>query len=122
MEEYTIPESIRKRIPDYFYFAIGGELVSIFGTGVFECDEDGMQGIDFIAGTAGHYAAFRMTCRKLGMQWLLDYWEELMWYDSDAFDSEILFNTNKCFDEYKGDANPYYVYLVKDSKMGAHDL
>ena len=31
MFDYTIPDEIKSRIPEYFYYALGGEYVSITG-------------------------------------------------------------------------------------------
>ena len=33
MFDYTIPDKIKSRIPEYFYYALGGEYVSIMGGG-----------------------------------------------------------------------------------------
>lgn len=104
--EYEIPQEIDSKIPEYFYFAMAGELCSIFGPRIFdrieyaEYDEDGnvlpsstddsesyYYSLD--SGTGGWYEAFKMTCRKLGLDWLLDYWKTLEWYDSDIFDGII---------------------------------
>ena len=83
---------------------MGGELVSIFGTEVLvpedkndEINENTVYGIDFITSTSGWYEAFKATCKKLDLQWLLDYHETLEWYKSDLFDDEIAQEIIKCF-------------------------
>lgn len=86
---YKIPEDVLLRIPKHFYPAFGGELVSIFGIDIFEKDTDNLRGLDFITGTTGWHSALRMTCSKLGMEWLYKYYNNLKWYESDMFDSEL---------------------------------
>lgn len=52
--EYSIPDDIDSKIPDYFYIALAGELCSIYGPGVFDkipysCDvleDDGVDCVD----------------------------------------------------------------------------
>ena len=114
--EYEIPQEIDSKIPEYFYFAMAGELCSIYGPHIFdkveyaEYDEEGNElpvddnEVNLIcepsddgalcyynldSGTGGWYEAFKATCRKLNMEWLFDYWKTLEWYDSDIFDGII---------------------------------
>ena len=108
--DYQIPCGIKEKIPEHFYYALGGELVSIFGKDVLLLDEDGATRLDYVAGTAGYAEALRMTCRKLDMDWLFLYWSELPWDQSDLFDGEIVDEVVRCFDQ-EGSANPYYKYL-----------
>lgn len=65
-EVYKIPEEILSKIPEYFWTAFAGELVSVFGPNIFEENtDDGLMGLDFLGGTSGWSAALEMTCRKL---------------------------------------------------------
>ena len=64
MFDYTIPDKIKSRIPEYFYYALGGEYVSIMGADALIRDEDGLSRLDYNAGTAGYVEAFRMACKK----------------------------------------------------------
>lgn len=115
--EYSIPEEIKREIPDAFYIALAGELFSVFGAVASEKDEDGAYGIDFLCGTAGWAAALRAACRKMKMQWLLNYYDALEWYDSDLFDGEISDMVIKKFyeaDETSADA--YYLYLMSEDQ------
>lgn len=45
------------------------------------------------------------------MDWLYEYWDNLPWYQSDLFDSEISIEVMKCFDKAYP-ANAYYKYLL----------
>lgn len=114
--EYSIPEAVDADIPDYFYFAMAGELCSIFGPHVFDKidPEDGSDPYyDLDTGTAGWYEAFHGTCCKLGMLQLFEYWTSLPWYDSDIFDSIIEQRIIEKFisaEDHR--CNPYYKYLV----------
>lgn len=73
-------------------------------------DEDGYYDLD--TGTGGWYEALKMTCMKLDMCWLLDYWNSLEWYDSDIFDGiiedRIIAKVVKSDDMH---CNAYYQYL-----------
>lgn len=108
---YHIPDAIKKRIPPYFYAALGGELVSVFGPLIFEKDEDNIPGLYYIESTCGWSGALRQTCKKLDMIWLFEYYDALTWYDSDAFDDELGEEVLRYFDSTdKG--NDYYQYLI----------
>lgn len=122
--EYDIPEDIKSRIPDCFYIAMVGELVSIFGINIFqkieyaEYDDNGEEieasYYDLNSGTGGWHEAFKMTCRKLDMLWLIEYCRSLEWYDRDIFDGEIEGEIIKrcCEKDFGEDhANCYYKYL-----------
>lgn len=125
--EYSIPDSIKKNIPDYFYYALAGELASIFGPWILqkqafpEFDDDGNEienysYYDLLSGSGGWVEAFFATCRKLDMMWLIEYWDSLGWYDSDIFDGEIESEIIERFckvDVSQQHANCYYKYLCK---------
>ena len=122
-ERDTIPDEIKSKIPDYFYIAFGGELVSLFGLDIFdpiderdEINEAALCGLDFLEGTSGWSAALWMTCKKLDMDWLWDYWDSLEWYDSDMFDGEIgdkvIEVMRENYDNPGKGANCYYKYII----------
>lgn len=126
--EYKIPKEIDEKIPEYFYHAMAGELCSIHGPRIFEkveCfeyDDEGnetekrneeLDYYDLDSGTGGWFEAFRMTCDKLGLAWLLEYWDELEWYDSDIFDGIIEERiVEKVIEAEPSNCNAYYKYLV----------
>lgn len=116
--EYNIPDEIKSRIPQCFYSAFAGELCSVFGCTVFEKDESGFYSLVYISGTAGWAEALKMTCKKLDMQWLLDYYDSLPWYDSDIFDGEIEdMIISECIetDEKPKSTHMYYQFLLEKS-------
>ena len=86
---YKIPDDILTKIPDYFWPALAGELVSVCDPFIFDEADVGVRAIDFITGTAAWDEAFKATCKKLGMKWLNEYRDKLEWYDSDRFDDRI---------------------------------
>ncbi len=121
--QYYIPEKIKSKIPDYFYYAMIGELVSIFGVSCVQKDEDGFYPVDYDGGTSGWYQAMRIACWKTDVPWLLEYWNGLEWYDSDLFDEEIGKEIIKLIEKQdESGANPYYLYWVnkeqKDRNYG----
>ncbi len=127
--DYKIPEDIKSCIPDYFYYALAGELVSVFGISIFqklepiEYDAEGVRlsaltkedcsYYDLLTSTGGWEIAFYATCKKLNLIWLYNYWKSLVWYESDIFDGEIeneiieRFLENDCVQR----DNPYYKYI-----------
>ena len=119
---YQIPPEIKQKISDYFYIAFAGELHSVFGPMISEKDEYDIYGLSYVGGTAGWEAAFKATCNKLQMQWLLDYYITLEWYDSDLFDSEMEDAIIKTV--YEADdtsANSYYLHLIDEGEMTQMD-
>lgn len=85
---YKIPEDILSKIPEYFWSAFAGELVSVFGPHALEKVDDSYN-LYFLTGTMGWNAALKMTCRKLDMYWLYEYYDKLQWWESDMFDGEF---------------------------------
>lgn len=110
--EYKIPEEIKEKIPDYFYLALGGELVSVFGCGIFSEYEDGLCVLDYSTSTNGWDKAFRMTCKKLNLLWLPVYYDGLEWFESDLFDDEICQEVKIVFRKKDSGTNSYYQYLL----------
>jgi len=135
MKAYKIPKEIYSRIPDYFYYAMAGELVSIFGPHILEkvdypeYDNDGNEisgdpdtdnsYYDLCSGTGGWNEAFEMTCKKLNMMWLNEYSNTLPWYDRDIFDGEIEYEIIERFckkDHAEDHLNCYYKYLISSEE------
>lgn len=117
--EYTIPEEIDSKIPSYFYIAFAGELCSILGPVIFtkyKMDPDDENNkeyyYDLDCGTCSWYAALKATCNKLDMNWLIDYYGTLEWYDSDIFDGIIEERIVKNFIEHNNHCNDYYKHLT----------
>lgn len=90
--EYRIPEELQSKIPDYFYTAMAGELISVYGweksKDMFFSEEEN-ECINLDSGTVLWAQAFKAACQKLNMSWLFQYYETLPWYDSDIFDGII---------------------------------
>ena len=104
---------ILSNIPDYFSPAFAGELVSVFGSEVLEPSETVEDPLFYISGTIGWNAALRMTCKKLGIDWLMNWYDELEWFDSDDFDGELVEMINSKFLKVESEsANPYYRWLI----------
>ena len=115
---YKIPDDILAKIPDYFWSALAGELVSVFSTSIFDKDDTDMYQLDFLCGTTGFDCAFHMTCRKLDLMWLYDYRNRLEWYDYDMFDSEISdILINKVLLSEPKKYNSYYDWLNTNKCM-----
>lgn len=113
--DYKIPADILTKIPQYFWPAFAGELVSTLGLAVFQKDEDSQYGLYFLGSTFGWNAALRMTCEKLNMKWLFDYYDKLEWWQSDMFDGEFEDLLIKNFVESRDNPeHAYYSWLIKD--------
>lgn len=74
------------KIPKYFYQALLGELISVFGVHIIELGE---KIGDLHSSSSGWWVALQQTCEKLNMNWLIQYHESLEWYDSDILDGEL---------------------------------
>lgn len=119
MTKYTIPAEIKERIPDYFYIAMAGELVSIFGPSILELnnpEDEECSYYDLYSGTGGWNAAWYMACKKLDMMWLHDYYKSLPTYvESDLFDYEIekeIIERIRKGEFYNLLGNSYYHYII----------
>lgn len=110
---YNIPDDIISKIPDYFWPAIAGELCSVFGPDIFVKPECGMYGLFFISSTAGWNAALKVTCHKLDMMWLYEYYDKLQWWESDMFDGEIeSLIVERFVEKDSANSNPYYLWII----------
>lgn len=106
MEEiYKDHAIILEKIPDYFYPALLGELISINGTWIIGyAHEYG----DLFSSAGGWYCALRQTCEKLNLNWIIDYHRGLEWYDSDIFDGELESRCCKLIVTYDGATDSIY--------------
>lgn len=107
---------IKKRIPEMFYHALLGELISVFGIGFYHSySDDGEIIYDFDSGTAGWTAALYMTCKKLDMMWLFEAWHSMAWYDSDTLDGEIEEELARVVKlRHSANANDYYLHALSE--------
>ena len=106
-------DKILSNIPDHFYPAFAGELVSVFGSEILEPSETGEVPLFYISGTTGWNAALRMTCKKLGIDWLMSWYDELEWFDSDNFDGELVeMMETKFLDNSSESNNSYYRWII----------
>jgi hypothetical protein len=94
---YSIPEEIKKKIPEEFYYAMADELCAIFGWENIERIVE--EYYDLNSSTAGWLQAFKKTCSRLDMEWLVDYCHTLEWYDGETFDGQIEMEIIKRFCE-----------------------
>lgn len=113
VHDYKIPDDILAKIPDYFWPALAGELVSVYNPFIFNEVDVGVRAIDFLTGTVGWTEAFKATCKKLGMEWMNEYLDKLEWYDSDIFESEICdLIISKFVNAEPESCNSYYKWLI----------
>ncbi len=114
--EYSVPDEIYTRIPNHFYTALAGELFSVFGwegsRWMFYPKKDPGYS-DLASSSAGWVMAFKATCRKLKMAWLIEYYDSLPWYDSDVFDGIMEQEIRERFIQKKDDGpNDYFRHLM----------
>lgn len=64
-------ENALQRLPEAFYVAFAGELVSVFGVDIFQADPDveGARAIDYLTGTCGWHLTLMAACKRLGCEW-----------------------------------------------------
>ena len=92
-ETYKIPGPIIDNIPKEFYFAFASNLRARFGPWIFE-GQDEIKNAFYVTGSVGWMDTFKATAARLGLSWLVEYYDSLDWYDSDLFDdhlSDLLF-------------------------------
>lgn len=112
--DYTIPEEIDAKIPDYFYPALAGELYSVFDyrrleqvVSVYEKDNDWP-----VAETDYYSVAFMITCKKLDMMWLYDYCSREIAYTQFVDFGEIILQRIIDRDNWSNeDTEKYFRYL-----------
>lgn len=90
IQEYKIPKEILVKFSDDFWKVLADELTKVFSNDIFDKYEDiGTRQIVFLTSTIGWAKAFMKTCRDFKLIDVLEYYNELEWYDSDTFDDEI---------------------------------
>lgn len=96
------------KIPEAFWYALGGELVSVFGRSAL--DE---QTLSCITSSCGFSAALYAACGKLGLMWLWEYGDRLPWYSYDFFVSDLADAVLERFGKEKqpGNSNPYFALI-----------
>ena len=105
-------DEIFANLPNYFWSAFAGELVSVFGIDIFEKDEDGLMQLDYMGGTSGWTTALWSVCHRLDIMWFYEWYDALDWMDSDEFDSCLLVELYK----HTGSHRVYYTWLNKQMK------
>lgn len=95
--KYEIPEEIKERIPEKFYQNLRNEIICVFGKDAFDRFDnlEEFSFSDYIIGTFGMECAIKAVCKKLGLDWLFEYYDSLDWYQSDQFDSEMIEGVKK---------------------------
>lgn len=95
------------KIPDYFWQPFAGELAAIFGFDIFD-----RWRVDDKVSTTGWAKAFKITCKKLDLDFLWDSYDILDWEESDLFDDAVVDRLALKLAEFKlYDTNPYYMWL-----------
>ena len=106
-------DDVISKIPEYFYPAFAGELVSVFGPNILTRSNIKESQLLDASGTSGWNAALKMTCHKLNLNWLLNWYDELEWYDSDDFDYKLVkLIFSKFIKREPGSIKPYYMWLI----------
>lgn len=116
-EKFKIPPEIEVKIPSYFIAAFTGELVSVFGGYIIERDKYDDYTLLWVTSTGGWNDAMRMTCRKLNVQWLYDYYNSLEWFDSDIFDGIIAERVCEFLNGERGSTSEYCKYIKESEKQ-----
>lgn len=106
-------KNIIKRIPEYFYIALYGELVSVFGPWIVPYPKIEAS---FNYTTVGWNEAFCMTCNKLNMKWLTDYKRSLSIEKMHDFGETIDANIISTVKKMNTDTNPYYEWIGKENR------
>ncbi|WDL98867.1 hypothetical protein [Alicyclobacillus sp. ALC3] len=95
--EYEMPVEIKKCFTKEFMTDFREKVIEVFkqndirqGRPPYEYEKSTyyswwMQ----MEGTSGFHDAFKETCRKYGLNQVVDYRKQLPWYDADLFDSEL---------------------------------
>ena len=85
IEKYTIPEEIKKLMTYDFLKEFRNQLFAIFELDL-ETYANRLYGFESTVGWAN---ALQDACHNTGKDDIWNYWNELEWYDSDIFDSEL---------------------------------
>lgn len=79
---HKIPKWVLDMIPDDFWKILYGELNKIF-------DDVPFDALPWFAGTIGWQEAVATTCKKLNMNDILEYYDNLELFDSILFEGEL---------------------------------
>lgn len=88
MAEYIIPTEIKEKLTDEFYSTMWQVLIGVFGDRIKGFHED-VPKLWYISGTGGWCDALGKACDALGLNDVLEHYNNLEWYDSDQFDGII---------------------------------
>lgn len=85
IEKYTIPDEIKEMMTYDFLKEFRNQLFTVFDFDL-ETNANTLYGIESTNGWAN---ALKAACHNTGKDDIWNYWNELEWYDSDVFDSEL---------------------------------
>lgn len=120
MINYSKLENLINVVPQHFYPAFLGELVSIFGLSILDDNLDLLTdeaiaagehcyGYEVEEGTGGWYHAFRNAAEKTQCIDIFYRYNKLSWQDSDYFDDMI---SQRLKILTKNDFNAYYKFCI----------
>ena len=107
---YKQINSIIDSIPEPFYYGLLGELVSVFGPTILSPIDKSYY--DFYSGTSGLFEAMRMTCKKLHIEWILEKYGEMPWYDADMLDGRVEEKLSALMKDDWPHVNSYYKFIM----------
>lgn len=118
MSEISVSKNMLQRLPEAFWAAFAGELVSVFGIDIFRSEDDvqGARAIDYVTGTCGWHVALKAACREVGDEWFYEWYDSLDWIKSDEFDCDLVEELKAhVMDPDEKSRHAYYEWLVKES-------
>lgn len=111
-------ENALRRLPEAFWAAFAGELVSVFGIDIFQ-RENGPQtcmSIECVTGTCGWHASLKAVCKRLWVEWFYEWYDSMDWIESDEFDCDLVDELKAhVMDSDDKSKHAYYEWLVKES-------
>lgn len=76
-------------LPMSFWRRFTVNLVNTFECDIFAKDDDGCPSVFYLMSTYGWTESFRKALRSLRYRKLRKWYEDIEWYESDAFDSDV---------------------------------
>lgn len=114
----TTYESVLLRLPAPFYAAFYGELVAIYGL-----DIESNRTIDYITGTSGWNIALWAACKRVGLMDFYEWYDNLLWYESDEFDSVLSDELIKRIEKSESEVgHAYYLWLMNEKEKTNEEL